>query len=259
MAANKDKFRGIIVTALFHIGIIILLLILGFSTSLPLPGEEGVEISLGTDDQGMGEVQPDKLIVKKKETHPPPQQSFDDEHIVTQDTEPAPVIKKTEGEKKEEVITEEAVKKEIEKEEQKVNPAALYKGKSKDDSKQINEGITGEEGDQGKPAGRKDSKNYQGHGGFGDGLSYSLSGREPKYLPKPSKKFKENGTVVVQITVDKYGKVTKAVAIDKGSNTTNTALRRMAEEAAKKSIFNAKPSAPEIQRGTITYHFIVKN
>ena len=258
MAVNKDKFRGIIVTALFHLGIIALLLILGFSTPLPLPGEEGVEISLGTDEQGMGEVQPLKPIVNKKTT-PPPQPAHDDENVVTQDTEPAPAIENTEGEKKEEIIAEEAVKKEIEKEEQKVNPAALYKGKSKEASKQINEGITGEEGDQGKPTGSKDSKNYQGPGGFGDGLSYNLSGRNSMGLPLPKGKFKENGTVVVQITVDRYGKVTKAIAIDKGSNTTNTALRRMAEEAAKKSIFNAKPSAPEIQRGTITYHFIVKN
>ena len=116
-----------------------------------------------------------------------------------------------------------------------------------------------DEGDQGKPTGSKDSKNYEGQGGSGDGMSYSLAGRTPKYLPKPSSKFQENGTVAVQITVDKYGKVVKAMAIDKGSNTTSSILRRLAEAAAKKAVFNANLDAAEMQRGTITYHFVVKN
>ncbi len=81
----------------------------------------------------------------------------------------------------------------------------------------------------------------------------------PNILPKPSSHFKENGTVVVQIDVDKYGKVVKALAIDKGSNTTDATLRSLAEQAAKQAIFNANPDAADVQRGTITYHFVVKN
>jgi hypothetical protein len=64
---------------------------------------------------------------------------------------------------------------------------------------------------------------------------------------------------VVQIDVDKYGKVIKALAIDKGSNTTDATLRSLAEQAAKQAIFNANPDAADVQRGTITYHFVVKN
>ncbi|MBL7105007.1 MAG: TonB family protein [Bacteroidales bacterium] len=258
MTKNNDKYKGIIGTVLFHVAIILLLLFLGFSTPLPLPGEEGVEVSLGANNEGIGYIQPKKPASVKKTT-PPPKQADDAEDIVTQDIEPAPSIEKSEGEKTEEKTVEEVEEKEIVKEEPKVNPAALYKGKSEEVSEESSEGITGKEGDQGKPTGTKDSKNYLGQGGFGNGLSYSLKGRSPKYLPKPKTNFKENGTVVVQITVDKYGKVIKAIAIDKGSNTTNASLRRLAEEAAKKAIFNANPDAPEVQKGTITYHFIVKN
>ncbi len=256
---NKDKYKGIIITTLFHVAVIALLFLLGFSTPLPLPGEEGVEVNLGTDIEGSGAIQPDMPSTIRKTTPPPKAQEKEDESIVTQNTEEAPVIEKSKKEKVEKETVEDVVEKEIVKEEPKVNPAALYKGKSKDATKDASEGITGKEGDQGKPTGSKDSKNYEGPGGLGDGLSYSLAGRTPKYLPKPSSKFQENGTIVVQITVDKYGKVVKAMAIDKGSNTTNASLRRLAEDAAKKAVFNANPNAAEMQRGTITYHFVVKN
>jgi len=258
MTFAKDKYRGLIATILFHLGIIALLLFLGFSTPLPLPGEEGVEINLGMDIEGTGDIQPEKPATIKKTT-PPPKQAESKEEVVTQDTEEAPSINNEKGEKVEETTIEEVEEKEVVKEEPKVNPAAMYKGKSKNASENASEGITGKEGDQGKPTGTKTSKNYIGQGGFGDGKNWSLKGRKPTYLPKPSDDFAENGTIVVQITVNRYGKVTKAIAIDKGSTTTNSKLRRLAEEAAKKAVFNANPDAAELQRGTITYHFIVKN
>lgn len=257
MTLNKDKYRGLIATLLFHAMIIALLIFLSFTTPLPLPGEEGVEVNLGMDIQGSGTIQPEKPATVKKTT-PPPKQAKAKEEVVTQDTEEAPAMESDIGEKVEEATTEKVIEEEVE-EAPKVNPAAMYKGKSKDANKNASEGITGKEGDQGKPSGTKTSKNYIGEGGFGDGKNWSLKGRKPSYLPKPSNEFAENGTVVVQITVNRYGKVTKAIAIDKGSTTTNSKLRRLAEEAAKKALFNANPNAAEMQRGTITYHFIVKN
>lgn len=255
---KKHKYKGIVGTLIFHAVVILLLFLLGFTTALPLPGEEGVEVSLGTSDDGFGDIQPEKPAAIESSA-PQPKTVEVKEEIVTQDIEDAPSVEtvKETNEKTEKVV--EKVVKEPVKEEPKVNPAALYKGKSTTTTEQGSEGITGNEGDQGKPTGSIDSKNYLGKGGFGDGLSYSLAGREPKYLPKPSTDFKENGTVVVQITVNKYGKVVNAVATDKGSNTTDTKLRRLAEEAAKKAVFNAKTDAAELQRGTITYHFVVKN
>ena len=263
---KKHKYKGIAGTILVHAIILLLLIILGFTTALPLPEEGGVEVNLGYSDQGMGMVQPKEIPVVQQKAPPPRPQPKPDvvEEVVTQDTEDAPAELETKETEVEEIPVEEVpveeVKEEIVvKEEPKVNPAAMYKGKSTQSTETGNEGITGEPGDQGKPTGTVDSKNYLGKGGFGDGPSYSLGGRTHRMLPLPSKNFAENGTVVVQITVNKAGKVVKAVAIDKGSNTTNSALRKLAEEAAKKAIFNAKADAAEFQRGTITYHFIVKN
>lgn len=261
---NKDKYKGLLGTIVFHVIILTLLIIFGFSTTLPLPGEEGVEVNLGSDMQGFGNRQPERSSTVEKRPPPPSQQEKVNEEIVTQDTEPAPVIEEVNEEvtpeetpvveSTEEISEPEPVEKEPE-----VIQEALYKGKNKTPNNNQNEGITEGEGDQGNPRGTIDAREYLGKGGFGDGNDWDLEGRNPSFLPKPTAEFKENGTVVVQITVNRYGKVIKAIAIDKGSNTTNTTLRRLAEQAAKRAQFNPDMNAPEFQRGTITYHFIVKN
>ncbi len=154
------------------------------------------------DMAGSGTIQPDKPATVKK-TAPPPKQTKSKEKVVTQDTEDAPSMNNKEEDKAEETITEKVVEKEVVKEEPKSDPKALYPGKSKNATENKSEGITDKKGDQGKPTGTKKSKNYIGEGGFGDGKNWSLKGRKPTFLPKPSNAFSENGTIVVQITVNK--------------------------------------------------------
>lgn len=258
---DANRLRGIIGTVLFHAAVVALLVLLGFSTPLPLPGEEGVEVSLGSLETGLGEIQPDKPEESVPVTPPPAAREMVEENIVTQDTEEAPVVETTEEETIEDPVVEDIPQpvEEIREPEPKVDPRALYKGKSKEAREQPSEGISGGDGDEGAPGGDVDTKKYLGKGGFGAGPNWSLEGRVPRKLPLPASSFTENGTVAVQIKVDKYGNVIQAVAIDKGSNTTNTKLRRLAEDAARKAKFNANMNAAEMQRGTITYHFIIKN
>ena len=247
-------------TILFHLFILALLLVLGFSTPLPLPEEEGVEVNLGYDLRGSGTIQPMETRAVSSEASAPSEPEPESRDVATQVTEEAPAVEDKSRQEPTDLTSEnKKEEKTPEKEVPKVNPNALYKGKSEEAKELASQGETEGEGDQGIPQGTTDATRYIGPGGTGDGLTYSLTGRSPKYLPKPSRDFTENGTVVVQITVDKYGKVIKAVAIDKGSNTTNTALRRLAEQAAGKAIFNANPDAPDEQKGTITYHFVVKS
>jgi len=137
-----------------------------------------------------------------------------------------------------------------------VNKRALYPGSSTSDEG-TNQGITEGAGDQGKPQGAKDSDKYDGQGGKGNGISFSLGGRGSKYLDKPSADFTEQGKVVVDIWVNRQGMVAKAQVKSKGTTVLDPNLRKIAVDAAKNSTFTEDPSAAELQRGSITYNFIL--
>ena len=133
-------------------------------------------------------------------------------------------------------------------------------GKTDNGSQSTSQGNTYGGGNQGSPNGQPRVNRYGDGGGDGNGngISFSLSGREKLYLPKPSFPGNESGIVVVEVTVDKGGKVTNANAGVKGSNTMDTQLLEAARKAALEAKFNADSKAKAFQKGTITYHFIIQ-
>ncbi len=118
------------------------------------------------------------------------------------------------------------------------------------------QGETEGAGNQGRLSGDPNAAGYTGSGLGKSGSGFDLTGRSlVGSLPKPEYNVQEQGIVVVKITVDKYGKVTGAQAILKGTTTQNSYLWRVAQQAAMKARFNPDPKAPAFQEGTITYHF----
>jgi len=127
---DKDRRRGAIATTIVHLLLVVALIFLALRTPLPLPGEEGVEVNFGYDDQGMGDVQSETPAPIKQPTPPPPQQKQEvkepepvkEDKIITQDVEEAPKIEedkpeiKKEPEKKPEEKIEEKKQPEPEKE-----------------------------------------------------------------------------------------------------------------------------------------------
>jgi hypothetical protein len=291
MKLDKDKKRGIIGTILFHLILVISLVFLALRTPLPLPGEEGVEVNLGYDETGSGNIQspvpppqkqsePEQQKEKMPKQPPPePQKAKEvqqqEDKTLTQNIEETPVVEphkkkpeKIEPEKKKPVekkkeITKEPAKKEV-KEKKKpapkpkpvINRKALFKGTKNRKGTGTNQGAGKEPGDQGKPHGFENSNKYDGQGGKGNGPAYDLGGRGAKYLDKPPSSFPEAGTIVVSIWVDRSGKVVKALIKEKGTTIIDSGLRRIAIDAALNSTFVADPEAAELQRGTITYNFI---
>ena len=73
-------------------------------------------------------------------------------------------------------------------------------------------------------------------------------------LPRPVYKVQREGKVVVAITVDQYGNVTKAQAGADGTTVTDQALWAAARKAALESHFN-RSNDPVPSQGTITYVF----
>lgn len=236
---NKNKAIAIAVTVVVHAVVVALLIMMAFTTPLPLPGEAGVEVNLGMYNQGMGMQQQPKP--KKVVETPKPQPEPVKEQIVTQDTEEAPALEAPKPKKKEEP---------------KVNERALFKP-AKQQEQPSSEGKTETAGDQGNPNGGKDISNYEGQGGSGGGPSYDLGGRNAKSLPRPSSDFNEEGTIVVDIWVDRDGRV-KNAQIGKGTNIANARMRETAKQAALSSVFTPDKNAAELQKGTITYKFIIR-
>jgi TonB family protein len=261
MQMRKDEIRGMAGTILFHALLVLALLFLALRTPLPLPAEGGVEVNLGNSNDGMGNIQPRELQASSQPP-PPPQQAASSEDLVTEDTEeapaiePKPVVKPKPVQKPEPkpVIKPEPTPEPV----QKVDPKAMFPGRTTTGTQPGqggNEGITGKPGDQGKPTGDPNATGYDGTGGSGSGISFDLSGRSSRVIPRPSTNFREGGTVVVTIYVNREGNVTRVISGAKGTTTSNAQLRLLAEDAAKKAKFSPKDDAPEEQKGTITYIF----
>ena len=74
-------------------------------------------------------------------------------------------------------------------------------------------------------------------------------------LPRPEYGVQKAGKVVVDIWVDNYGNVQKAVAGAEGTTVTDNTLWQAARKAALGAHFNMSSEAPALQKGTITYIF----
>lgn len=83
-----------------------------------------------------------------------------------------------------------------------------------------------------------------------------LAGRQVNgTLPRPTYGVQASGKVVVDIWVDNYGDVQKAVAGAEGTTVTDKTLWQAARKAALGAHFNMSADAPALQKGTITYIF----
>jgi TonB family protein len=120
------------------------------------------------------------------------------------------------------------------------------------------EGITYGPGNQGDPNGQPGVKRYGPGGGTGNNISFNLSGRQARSLPKPAYPGNEGGIVVVEVTVDKLGKVSAVRGGIFGSTSTDPDLLEAATKAARAAKFNVDDNAPAFQKGTITYHFVLQ-
>lgn len=314
----SEHKRGFIGTIIIHAVVLLLLMLFGFFTPLPLPGEEGILVNFGDSETGFGAEEPapaetapvkdqEEKQVEVKTPPPPPQKKVAapavKEAVMTQDLEKTVAMetakKKKEVEKKKD-LEQERIQKEkreqerIEKqqqaeadriqkaeiarqkkeEEQRLAQAAAEQrkvgeinnraknafggsGKGNADSKSTGQGVTYGAGNQGSPQGTANADKYGPGGGIGNGVSFSLDGRSARNLPKPDYPGNEEGKVVVRVTVDQSGKVTKAEAGVQGSTTPNPELISAAKKAALLAKFNVDENAPAFQTGTITYRFVL--
>jgi TonB family protein len=257
-----SKTKGYIGSFVVHIGIIVLLFFFGFSTPLPLPGEDGIMINFGADDMGMGiqeprpqprEESPQEIKKPEPEEKTPVTQDFEEAPSIPAPKKPP--IKEPEDKKPPEKPKEET--KPVEKPRE-IDTKTLFPGR-KTDGDNTGEGDKEYKGNQGDPKGSVDSQNRTGGiGTSGDGPSFSLDKRDAIELPNPLYSTQKSGTVVVEVRVDKEGKVISVRGGVRGSTTNDTDLISAAEAAARKARFTVSSSAEAIQSGTITYVFKIR-
>lgn len=277
--AASIRYRSLTISLLVHLALFLALYFLVMNTKIP-PFEEsggggGVLVNIGYVDLSSGNVQPRS---ENTTTQPQPEKekatpSQPVEKIATQDVEEtAPVVnakktttKKTDT-KKTPLVTE--TKKTVVKEKT-VDQRAIYKGKTNSSASQ-GTSTTGT-GDQGDPMGDPNSKYYgkngsgtggpgtgpgTGPGPGGTGFNFDLSGRNIVRRPTLHDTSQETGKVIVEIMVDKEGNVT-STSIDRGTTTSNAHLQQLALKAARETKFSASTAGQEIQRGTVTFVFVV--
>ena len=235
------KLIGLIVSIVAHGLLILCLLLMGLRYPDPPPPELGVEMDMGefsdvgTDSEHAAEGGED---LSSESSY-----ANDDNNELTQQSEDVPLTsKKTPSTTKNKKKPKDNVKPQSE--ETKIDQNALFtKGRVKKGSG----GSTG--------VGEGSGKGSGGEGG-GSGISFSLAGRGKKSLPEPPATSSENGSIVVEIRVDQEGNVVSAKAGARGTTLwEDKNLWRLCEQAAKDSKFTAKPDAPELQPGKITYIF----
>lgn len=289
---KKSKVTGIIGTVVLHILVVLLLLFCSL-TRPEIQEEGGVPVMLGNTQTAQGDADPYTMTEVDVLPQPPasapepesmPAEPEVKQPLITQAEEPSLQVKKEEPKKekpkKEKKPLKKTEKKTPQKEpEKKVEPekkpekteaekraeaerlaaqvaASKIAGAFGKGSKMGNKGNaeTGA-GLQGSTAGNSDTGKTTGVGWNG---AFDLNGRSlgEGGLPAPVYNIQDEGRVVVTIVVNPAGQVVRT-SINKRTNTVNPALRKAAEEAAKKARFNTVEGVDN-QSGTITYYFKLK-
>ena len=290
---KKNKVTGLVGTIVLHVVLLLLLLLVAISK--PKAQEEGgVPVMLGNMEMAQGNADPytltdvdildePQLPSELSAPEPVPTPPVKTE-MITQEDEPTVTVPKKETPKpkvKTETVKKETPKKDPVKPKEKTEAekraeaerlaaekkAAEERAAAEAAAKRI-AGAFGKgtqmgskgtadsgEGLQGSPTGNAAEGKSTGVGGYG---TFDLNGRSlgPGGLPMPVYNVQEEGRVVVTITVNPAGQVIHT-SINKRTNTANAALRKAAEDAAKKARFNTV-SGVNNQTGTITYYFKLK-
>ena len=290
---KKNKVTGLVGTLVLHVVLLILLFLIAISK--PESQEEGgVPVMLGNMEMAQGYADPytltdvdildePQLPTEVSAPEPVPTPPVESE-MITQEDEPTIAVPKKETPKpapKKETVKKETPKKEPVKPKEKTEAekraeaerlaaekkAAEERAAAEAAAKRIagafgkgtqmgsKGNATSGEGIQGSPTGNAADGQTSGVGGYG---TFDLNGRSlgPGGLPRPVYNVQEEGRVVVTITVNPSGQVIHT-SINKRTNTANAALRKAAEDAARKARFNAVGGVNN-QTGTITYYFKLK-
>jgi hypothetical protein len=276
----KDKWiAGLISTAIVFLLLLFLFLYRIITPNPPFEfsGEEGMEMNFGTYNEGTGEIENDGIgdvtsVVAQSESAPS-QTSPSTEKIEEAFENGEAVLENNDKPKIQNNTTLITTVKQQTNENTSTNPSTptntnssllnnfLKNGNKKGGSG--GDGNSGQAGNDGVPDGNPNTNGLGGHGnnpnhignGGGGKGGIQLSGRKILNPPCPVNDSKEEGVVVVIITVNKDGKVIEADPNGRGTNTSSSVLKSKARQAALCAVFSSSANGQDEQTGSVTFKF----
>lgn len=264
MSNQNINKKAIAVSIGAHLLLLVICLFIGYSlpaSSLPIE-EMGMEVNLGSSDNGSGTdqpmntdhpaFQPTEQASKATNT----QASTTTQNLATDENDAdAPTINNEPKPRKNNESKKDNRNTALQQQKPKILfPASNGKGgnaaaNNKDGS---NEGDGSGQGDKGVSGGTPGAANYSGiPGGGGVGIGHSFSDRTIVSKPRPDAEFKEGGKVVIHITVNREGNIVSKRVKSSPSNE----LSKLAIEKLKDVRFNSSSNVPPEQFGDITFVF----
>ena len=271
---EKDSAR---ITALIAVLLILIIFIVGPKYMDP-PEEYGIAVNFGTTDFGSGKIQPKKPVKSEPlDIKEPPkvQESQPEaatpktntEEVLTEDNAEAIAMKKqkaiearkkAEADAKAKTEAERVERKRKERDAKKKDLDDLIGGIGKTDGEESgSEGNDDKAGDKGQINGDPYAPSFFGQPGNGSGgVGYGLNGRGRPTRSKVKPECDEEGKVVVEIHVNRSGKVVNAIPGKKGT-TGAICLYEAAKKTALSYKWPADSKAPTKQVGFVLVNFSV--
>ena len=249
-----------------HALLLLLFILMSYTVNPPppVPQDGGLEVNLGTSDNGSGNDQPqstkDPAAYQASVVYKP---------VAAKSNIPKDIVRSTEADAPDVDNTKKSVKappvsvtaKPVEKPKPQEKPKYLMPGSTgqggnsaAQNVKGTSEGNTTGPGDRGVPGGTPGAANYTGIPGSGTGgIGHTLAGRDvnPK---KFEAEFSESGKVVIHVTVDRNGTI-----IDKRvKNSSSPKLTKVALDEISKLHFSKSDGQEPEQSGDITFSFTTR-
>lgn len=264
---SQNRRRSLLITTFIVCAVTVLFTILGFTTELPLPAEEGQFVLIGLEPDG-------EVMDNPQPVETPPEEVVEEtepvEEVVEPQVEPTPEVAENNletsndadapeinaSETPEEVTPEPEVV-----EPQEPDPVEPQRSTEADALTELLKNA--QKKPKGDPKGNSRTigesvLQFNPETGFGSVGVVSGSGRSWIDMPGVDDKTQENGDVYIKVTVDRDGNVVEARNDLSKSTTTNSVLIQKALASAKGSKFGKLENGPNLTEEILKFEYRLK-
>ncbi|MBK9149800.1 MAG: hypothetical protein IPM26_01915 [Saprospiraceae bacterium] len=263
---EENKRKGLIISVLVHLALLIFLIVPFLNPMQKWPPEEGgILVVFGDENAGNdsnpAEATTDNSTAKETKAAATPESiPVNTAPSKVKEEESAVIAGKNKTEAQKKAEAEAKAKAEKDKaEREKAEAEAKKKAEAEQSKKQFSDlfgsgrGNSGTSGNQGDPKGDPDGKVLEGISTGSGQIGGGLSGRGVLFEPAFRDNSQKTGRVVLNICVDSEGKVISATFTQKGSTTSDAYLIDIARSNAMKYKFSK--SEIDKQCGSLTIDF----